>query len=175
MSYGLFKKTKDDENQEIDKISLRWFASTFCVTMARQQKQPTNQCSEMNKRLCHSTIPSQTMAICFYIHPDRRSNQTSVHSFGLSQVFYSLSDGDLFLFCESIFSFTFSSGCFFLSLCLLFSPCFFYVLLISIFHAFSSFCFNIFFFISIVLISVFFGAVLWFFRLDIYDDYNMIE
>lgn len=83
MSYGLFKKTKDDENQEIDKISLRWFASTFCVTMARQQKQPTNQCSEMNKRLCHSTIPSQTMAICFYIHPDRRSNQT-FSSFGLS-------------------------------------------------------------------------------------------
>lgn len=76
MSYGLFKKTKDDENQEIDKISLRWFVSTFCVTIARQQKQPTNQCSEMNKRLCHSTIPSQTMAICFYIHPDRRSNQT---------------------------------------------------------------------------------------------------
>lgn len=77
MSYGLFKKTKDDENQEIDKISLRWFASTFCVTMARQQsKQPTNQCSQKNKRLCHSTIPSQTMAICFYIHPDRRSNQT---------------------------------------------------------------------------------------------------
>lgn len=126
MSYGLFKKTKDDENQEIDKISLRWFASTFCVTMARQQKQPTNQCSEMNKRLCHSTIPSQTMAICFYIHPDRRSNQTfSAFVWLVIGILLSLSDGDLFLFWVSIFSFTFSSGCFFLSLCLLFSPCFF--------------------------------------------------
>lgn len=145
MSYGLFKKTKDDENQEIDKISLRWFASTFCVTMARQQsKQPTNQCSEMNKRLCHSTIPSQTMAICFYIHPDRRSNQRfSVFVWLVIGILLSLWWRSISFLGLDIFIHFFVRMFFSLTLFAFFSM-FFYVLLISIFHTFSSFCFNIF-------------------------------
>lgn len=144
MSYGLFKKTKDDENQEIDKISLRWFVSTFCVTMARQQKQPTNQCSEMNKRLCHSTIPSQTMAICFYIHPDRRSNQTfSTFVWLVIGILLSLMEFYFFfgsryfhsLFCQDIlFS---HSVCFFLHI-------FFTFYWFRYSMLFSSFCFNLF-------------------------------